>query len=83
MHRHDATAAVGRGAGRRGGLQRARPRRTVKTRRTAGGPDGGCPAYSWPVPVVRSSRMTTDFDVGVLLTAAVESSGTRTLASGK
>jgi len=27
--------------------------------------------------------MITDFDVGVLLVSAVESSGTRTLASGK
>ncbi|GGX20455.1 hypothetical protein GCM10010321_38500 [Streptomyces chartreusis] len=32
---------------------------------------------------VGSSLTTTDFEVGVLLTAAVESSGTRTLVSGK
>jgi len=31
----------------------------------------------------RWSRTTSDFDVGVLLCTAVESSGTRTLASGK
>jgi UDP:flavonoid glycosyltransferase YjiC (YdhE family) len=31
----------------------------------------------------RSRRTTTDLDVGVLLTSAVESSGTRTFASGK
>ncbi len=31
----------------------------------------------------RSSRITTDFEVGVLLTSATESSGTRTFASGK
>jgi len=41
-------------------------------------------AFAGYAPVeVGSSRTTTDFEVGVLLTAAVESSGTRTLVSGK
>lgn len=41
-----------------------------RSRRRYTGPDAG------------SKRTTTDFDVGVLLTSAVESSGTSTFVSG-
>ena len=41
------------------------------------------PAVVDAPPVARSSRITTDFEVGQLLPRAVESSGTSGLTSGK
>ena len=48
----------------------------------AAGPDPG-QGRGQGAPLSGSKRTTTDFDVGVLLTSAVESSGTSTLVSGK
>ncbi|MEY9211376.1 hypothetical protein ABH917_000822 [Thermobifida halotolerans] len=71
----------GRGDTRPRGYPDRRPSNRSAAANSPKGPARGAQAVA-AAPLSGSKRTTTDFDVGVLDTSAVESSGTRTLVSG-